>query len=58
METVGQRVQRLIAEDVAVEPYDPRWPELFQQEKTHLLSCLPHELVKRIEHFGSTAVPG
>lgn len=58
METVEQRVQRLIAEDVSIERYDPRWPTMFQREKSHLLSCLPHELVKRIEHFGSTAVPG
>lgn len=58
METVEQRVRRLTAEEVAIEPYDPRWPELFRQEKAHLLSCLPAGLVKRIEHFGSTAVPG
>lgn len=58
METMEQRVRRLIAEGVSIQPYDPGWPELFQQEKTHLLSCLPNELVKRIEHFGSTAVPG
>lgn len=24
----------------------------------HLLSCSPRDLIKRIEHFGSTAVPG
>src|SRR5262249_8473172 len=38
-------------------PYDPQWPELFRREKAHLLSCLPTDLVRRIEHFGSTAVP-
>ncbi|MFQ5699049.1 MAG: GrpB family protein [Myxococcota bacterium] len=43
---------------MAVAPYDPRWPKMFQQERHHLRSCLPHDLVKRIEHFGSTAVPG
>lgn len=58
METAEQRIQRLVAEEVSIEPYDPRWPELFRQEKAHLMSCLPRELVKRIEHFGSTAVPG
>ena len=45
-------------EDVAVVPYDSRWPRMFQEEKAHLLSCLPKTLVRRIEHFGSTAVPG
>lgn len=57
-ETLEQRVQRVLKEDVAIVPYDPRWPELFRQEKEHLLAVLPRELVRRIEHFGSTAVPG
>ena len=39
-------------------PYDHRWPERFEQERLHLLSCLPANLIRRIEHFGSTAVPG
>ncbi len=39
-------------------PYDPNWPVLFLEEKEHLLACLPHELIGRIEHFGSTAIPG
>ena len=58
METLEQRIRRVTQEDVAVVPYDPRWPELFRREKEHLLGCLPSDLVRRIEHFGSTAVPG
>ena len=58
METLEEKVARVLKEDVAVVPYDPRWPVLFKEEKAHLLSCLPKTLVKRIEHFGSTAVPG
>jgi len=58
METLEQRIRRVTQEDVSVMPYDPRWPELFRQEKEHLLNCLPNELIRRIEHFGSTAVPG
>ncbi len=58
METLEEKVARVVQEDVAVMPYDPRWPEMFQEEKAHLLSCLPDALVTRIEHFGSTAVPG
>lgn len=58
MKTLEQQVQRLVQEDVAIVPYDSRWPALFQQEKEHLLSHLPAELIGRIEHFGSTAVPG
>jgi len=38
METLEQRIQRVAQEDVAITPYDPRWPELFRQEKGHLLS--------------------
>lgn len=58
METLEQRIQRAVREDMVIVPYDPQWPELFRQEKEHLLSCLPNELIRRIEHFGSTAVPG
>ena len=58
METLEQKIARVVKETVAVVPYNPRWPEMFEQERLHLLSCLPAELVKRIEHFGSTAVPG
>jgi len=58
MESLEQRIQRVVREDVALAAYDPRWPELFREEKDHLLSCLPKGLLRRIEHFGSTAVPG
>jgi GrpB-like predicted nucleotidyltransferase (UPF0157 family) len=58
METLEQRIQRVLREDVSVVPYDPRWPALFLQEKEHLLRWLPNDLVRRVEHFGSTAVPG
>jgi GrpB-like predicted nucleotidyltransferase (UPF0157 family) len=58
METLEEKVARVVKEDVAVVPYDPRWPEMFKAEKEHLLFCLPAALIKRIEHVGSTAVPG
>jgi GrpB-like predicted nucleotidyltransferase (UPF0157 family) len=58
METLQEKVARVLKEEVAVVPYNPRWPEMFEQERLHLLSCLPADLVRRIEHFGSTAVPG
>jgi GrpB-like predicted nucleotidyltransferase (UPF0157 family) len=57
-ETLEEKVARVAKEDVAVVPYDPRWPQMFEQERRHLLSCLPPDLIGRIEHFGSTAVPG
>lgn len=58
METFEEKIARVVKEDVAIVPYDPRWPEIFEQERRHLLACLPGDLVRRIEHFGSTAVPG
>lgn len=57
-ETLEEKIRRVVQEEVAVVPYDPRWPRRFEEEKEHLLACLPRELIKRIEHFGSTAVPG
>jgi len=54
----SRKVARVVKEEVAVVPYDPIWPRLFEEEKRHLLHCLPSELVRRIEHFGSTAIPG
>jgi GrpB-like predicted nucleotidyltransferase (UPF0157 family) len=57
-ETTEARVRRLAAEHVAIVPYDARWPARFREERAHLLSCLPADLVRRVEHFGSTAVPG
>lgn len=56
-ETLAERVKRIIQEEIEIVPYDPAWPRLFAEEKHHLLSCLPHDLIKRIEHFGSTAIP-
>lgn len=58
IETLDERVRRAVREDIAIVLYDPKWPKLFLEEKDHLLACLPRELLGRIEHFGSTAVPG
>ena len=57
-EAPGRKLERVLREEVAIVPYDPAWPEAFRREKEHLLACLPVDLIRRIEHFGSTAVPG
>jgi len=57
-ETLEERIQRVVREEVAIAPYDQAWAEAFRSEKEHLLACLPRDLVRRVEHFGSTAVPG
>jgi GrpB-like predicted nucleotidyltransferase (UPF0157 family) len=56
--TLRERIERALVEEIAIRPYDPRWPEQFRDEERHLRSCLPADLIGRIEHFGSTAVPG
>src|SRR5215469_14389195 len=58
MESLQERVQRVLKEEVAIVPYDARWPERFRQEEQHLRTVVPRELVGCIEHYGSTAVPG
>ena len=58
MNKLEERVQRALREDVMIVPYDAAWPELFRQEAEHLRAYLPPRLIRRIEHFGSTAVPG
>jgi L-amino acid N-acyltransferase YncA len=58
MESPEEHIRRVIQEEVVLVPYNPLWPRMFEEEKNHLSACLPPGLVKRIEHFGSTAVPG
>jgi GrpB-like predicted nucleotidyltransferase (UPF0157 family) len=46
-----------LSKPISVEPYDPQWPTQFEQEKRRVLTVLG-PLLLRIEHFGSTSVPG
>lgn len=57
-ESFEQRLQRVLRDPVRVVPCDAAWPGMFRREAAHLRACLPAELVGRIEHVGSTAVPG
>ncbi len=58
IESGEARVRRVASEPVEIVEYDPDWPASFAREKAHLLACLPRDIVVRVEHFGSTAVPG
>jgi GrpB-like predicted nucleotidyltransferase (UPF0157 family) len=49
---------RAAAEPVAVVDYDPAWPARFEEEAARLRALLPEGAIGRIEHMGSTAVPG
>ncbi len=57
-ETREERIARLVREDTAVVPWNPEWPAMFAREKAQLLALFPSGPLTRIEHFGSTAVPG
>jgi GrpB-like predicted nucleotidyltransferase (UPF0157 family) len=45
------------SDPVTIVPYDPRWPALFDTEAVRLSRALGETAI-RIEHVGSTAVPG
>lgn len=58
MGSLEERIRRVTSEEVEIVDYDPEWPQSFAREKEHLLASLPPGIIARIEHFGSTAVPG
>jgi GrpB-like predicted nucleotidyltransferase (UPF0157 family) len=43
---------------IEVVPYDPLWPSRFLEEQSVLEAALAPWLVGKVEHVGSTAVPG
>ena len=53
-----KRIKELVREKVEIVHYDPKWLKMFDDEATFLRSKFPQDLIKRIEHFGSTAIPG
>ena len=50
---VGGRERR----EIVIADYDPAWPERFAQERERILAALGDRAL-RIEHIGSTSVPG
>jgi len=58
VKTLAQRIEDAIREDVTVVPYNPEWPKMFACEAELLRHKFPAGLISRIEHFGSTAIPG
>jgi GrpB-like predicted nucleotidyltransferase (UPF0157 family) len=45
-------------DEVIIVEYNPAWQLLFQEEATRIRNVLNGIEITRIEHFGSTAVPG
>lgn len=58
METLEEKVARVLKDRIELVPYNPVWPSRFEAEKQHLTECLPDDLLVRIEHYGSTSIPG
>jgi len=58
METFKEKLARVLAEDVNLVPFDHQWKGMFEEEKSRLWSLFSKKLISRIEHFGSTAIPG
>ena len=58
MKSLEQRIAEAIREEISITPYNPNWPLLFETEAAFLRAKIPGTLIRRIEHFGSTAVPG
>jgi GrpB-like predicted nucleotidyltransferase (UPF0157 family) len=42
---------------IVITAYDPRWPTIYEEEKTQILQAIGNKVVA-IEHVGNTAVPG
>jgi GrpB-like predicted nucleotidyltransferase (UPF0157 family) len=57
-EKLEKRIEELVREKITIVPYDPAWSKMFEDEAAFLRRKLPQNLVKRFEHFGSTAIPG
>jgi GrpB-like predicted nucleotidyltransferase (UPF0157 family) len=55
--TAGNRRRTTLTTAAVVVEYDPRWPDLYERARFDLMAALPDAIV-RIEHVGSTAVPG
>lgn len=58
MESFEDKLQRVLSERVDVVDYDSAWPAFFESEAARLAAYFPPGLIRRLEHIGSTAVPG
>ncbi len=45
-------------DEIMIAEYNPNWIGSFDRESARIRAVLDRDLVTRIEHFGSTAVPG
>jgi GrpB-like predicted nucleotidyltransferase (UPF0157 family) len=52
------RIAELTREAIEIMAFDPEWPKRYAEEESRLLRSLPQDVLLRIDHIGSTAVPG
>lgn len=45
-------------DEIVIVEYDPQWTKQYQEESALIWQTLGSDRIVRIEHFGSTAVPG
>jgi GrpB-like predicted nucleotidyltransferase (UPF0157 family) len=45
-------------DEVIIVDYDPQWRSLFDREAALIQDLIGGDLITRIEHFGSTVIPG
>jgi len=57
MSNLEERIKKAISEHIEIVPFNDKWISMFNEEKKFLIKYLPLDLIKRIEHFGSTAIP-
>jgi GrpB-like predicted nucleotidyltransferase (UPF0157 family) len=57
-ESFEDKLRRVLAERIEIVEYDPAWPAVFAAEAARLRPFFPPGCILRLEHIGSTAVPG
>jgi GrpB-like predicted nucleotidyltransferase (UPF0157 family) len=55
---VVRRSTENIMDKVVIVEYNPQWKLLFEREAASIRDVVDRDLLTRVEHFGSTAVPG
>ena len=46
-----------VSHPVIIVEYDPIWPVMYEKERVSILACAGHR-IRRLDHIGSTSVPG
>lgn len=58
METLQEKISRVLKDEIVITDYNPQYPAQFEEIKKAIQEKVPPNFFRRIEHFGSTAVPG